>query len=121
KQAISEGRYARAQARLSELLARRPGWDEARYNLGVCEQARQRVQAAWDAFERVPAGSPWAGWSDVRRSRIALDRGRFAESEDLLLHAAARPGPARMWPRRGGDSCCCSGCKGGSTRPAAAS
>ena len=92
------GRYGSARARLNELLSRRPEWDEARYNLGVCEQARQRVQAAWDAFERVPTDSPWAGWSDVRRSRIAMDRGRFSECEDLLLRAAARPGP--HGPRR---------------------
>ncbi len=87
------GRYGTARARLSELLSRRPDWDEARYNLGVCELARQRVQAAWDAFEQVSKDSQWAGWSEVRRSRIAMDRGRFSECEELLLGAAARPGP----------------------------
>ncbi len=95
------GRYGAARARLNELLSRRPEWDEARYNLGVCEQSRQRVQAAWDAFERVPKDSPWAGWSDVRRSRIAMDRGRFSDCEDLLFRATARPGPHRAEARWG--------------------
>ena len=87
------GRYGTARAQLAELLKDRPAWDEALYHLGVCEQARRRAQAAWDAFEAVPENSPWSGWSDVRRSRIAMDRGRFAECEDLLIRAAARPGP----------------------------
>jgi tetratricopeptide (TPR) repeat protein len=82
-----------ARTHLGEVLAHRPAWDEARYHLGVCEQAGRRVQAAWDAFARVSPDSPWAGWSDVRRSRIAMDRGRFTECEDLLRRAAARPGP----------------------------
>src|SRR5579883_2385098 len=87
------GHYNMAHRRLGDVLARRPGWDEARYHLGVCEQARHRLQAAWEAFAAVAPDSPWAGWSDVRRSRIAMDRGRFAECEELLLRAAARPGP----------------------------
>ena len=93
KREIAGERFGSARVRLSELLARRPGWDEAWYNLGVCEQARQRPQAAWEAFDRVSASSDWAGWSDVRRSRIAMDRGRFAECEDLLIRAARTPGP----------------------------
>jgi tetratricopeptide (TPR) repeat protein len=89
---IDGGNYRTAHRHLSDVLARRPGWDEARYQRGVCEQAQQRAQAAWTDFERVSPTSPWAGWSDVRRSRIALDRGWLAECEELLLRAAARPG-----------------------------
>jgi tetratricopeptide (TPR) repeat protein len=90
---IDEGRFATARTRLDTLLKRRPAWDEARYNLGVCEYAQKHLQAAWDAFERVPSDSPWAGWRDVRLSRIALDRGRFSDCEDLLLRALHRSGP----------------------------
>ncbi|MFI5457798.1 MAG: FG-GAP-like repeat-containing protein [Isosphaerales bacterium] len=93
KQEMSAGRYATAQSRLVALVARRPGWDEAVYNLGVCEQARDHDKLAIEAFERVSPDSPWAGWSDVRRSRLEMDRGRFAECENLLVHAAAIPGP----------------------------
>jgi tetratricopeptide (TPR) repeat protein len=101
KREMSQGRHDRAQARLAELLARRPGWDEAWYNLGVCAQSRQQAQAAWDAFAKVPSGSPWVGWSEVRQSRIALDRGQFSACEDLLRRAAARPGPHRGEARWG--------------------
>jgi tetratricopeptide (TPR) repeat protein len=92
-QAMSEGRYASARSRLVSLLESRPGWDEAVYNLGICEQARNRADTAIAAFERVSPRSPWAGWSAVRRSRLEMDRGRFAECERLLLEAAAIPGP----------------------------
>jgi tetratricopeptide (TPR) repeat protein len=93
KHEISAGRFGKARNQLAELVARRPGWDEAVYQLGVCEQARDRSLAAIEAFERVPRGSAWAGWSDVRRSRLEMNRGRFAECERLLIRAAAVPGP----------------------------
>jgi tetratricopeptide (TPR) repeat protein len=95
------GHFGAARMRLNEILERRPTWDEARYHLGVCELARKRVQEAWDAFEKVSDGSAWAGWSEVRRSRIAMDQGRFADCEELLLRAAARPGPHRGEARWG--------------------
>jgi tetratricopeptide (TPR) repeat protein len=93
KQDMSAGRYTLARTRLAELVARRPGWDEALYQLGVCEQARNRPAAALEVLERVPPDSPWSGWSDVRRSRLEMDRGRFAECERLLRQAARLPGP----------------------------
>jgi len=93
KQEMSEGRYALARRRLTELVARRPGWGEALYHLGVCEQARHRPEAALEVFERVPPDSQWTGWSDVRRSRLEMDRGRFSECEALLRRGAQRTGP----------------------------
>src|SRR5262249_43976091 len=101
KRGVSEGRYGRAQARVSQLVVRRPGWGGGWCNVGVCEQERRQVQAAWGAFAKVPSGSPWAGWSEVRRSRIALDRGQFSASEALLRSAAARPGSHRAEARWG--------------------
>jgi tetratricopeptide (TPR) repeat protein len=89
---MSLGRYGKARGRLTDLLKRRPGWDEALYNLGVCEQSRDRTETALTAFERVPSSSLWAGWSEVRRSRLEMNRGRFAQSENLLIHASAIPG-----------------------------
>jgi tetratricopeptide (TPR) repeat protein len=89
---MKEGRYAKAWSRLSDLLARRPAWAEATYQLGVCEQARQRPEDALQAFARVPRDSEWAGWSDVRSSRLEMDRGQFARCESLLRRAAGIPG-----------------------------
>jgi enediyne biosynthesis protein E4 len=93
KNEMSAGRFGLARKRLSELVAWRPGWGEALYQLGVCEQARNRPDAAIAMFERVPPDSEWTGWSDVRRSRLEMDRGRFAECERLLRQGALRAGP----------------------------
>jgi tetratricopeptide (TPR) repeat protein len=90
---MKNDRYGIARSQLAELLARRPAWAEAAFQLGVCEQARHRSEAALEAFARVPRDSEWAGWSDVHSSRVEMDRGRFARSEDLLRSAAALPGP----------------------------
>ncbi len=89
---MKAGRYAKARSRLTDLVARRPAWGEATYQLGVCEQARGRPEAALAAFARVPRNSEQAGWSDVRSSRLEMDRGRFARCEELLLLAAATAG-----------------------------
>ena len=92
KTEMSVGRYGKARDRLKELLERRPEWDEAWYNLGVCEQTRDRTELALAALAKVSPGSDWAGWSAVRRSRLEMDRGRFAEAEKLLVRAAGIPG-----------------------------
>jgi len=89
---MNAGRYAKARSRLTELVAQRPTWGEAAYQLGVCEQARGRTEAALDALARVPRDSERAGWSDVRSSRLEMDRGRFARCEELLVLAAATAG-----------------------------
>ena len=47
----------------------------------------------WRYSSECPSGSSWSGWSDVRRSRLEMDRGRFAECERLLRQAARLPGP----------------------------
>lgn len=98
---MEQGRFGTARAALQELLAHRPGWDEAAYELGVCELARGRVQAALAAWERIPEGSPKTGWVEVRRSRIAMNEGRWTECESLLRMAAARPGGHRAEARWG--------------------
>jgi tetratricopeptide (TPR) repeat protein len=90
---MKAGRYAIARSRLSQLVARRPAWAEAIFELGVCEQVRGQAEAALAAFARVPRDSEWAGWSDVRSSRIEMDRGHFARCEELLLRANGLPGP----------------------------
>ena len=48
---MSQKRWGVARATLAEILLLRPGWDEALYELGVCEEARGRTReasAAWD-------------------------------------------------------------------------
>jgi tetratricopeptide (TPR) repeat protein len=101
RDAMREGRWTSARADLSALLKRRPGWDEALYELGVCELARGRKQAALDAWSQVPENSPLQGWILVRRSRIEMDQGRFDACESLLRLAADRAGRHRAEARWG--------------------
>src|SRR5262249_41321509 len=75
REEVSSGRYGNAREILSSLLERRPGWDEAAYELGAGEQAGGRVEAALETWEKVRQDSPLAGWVEVRRSRIELGRG----------------------------------------------
>ena len=91
----------RGATALTEVLRRRPGWDEALYELGVCEEARGRAREANEAWDQVQTGSPWAGWIEVRRALAAMDQGRFEECETLLRSAAARAGTQRAEARWG--------------------
>ncbi len=98
---ISHQRWGVARTALTEVLRRRPGWDEALYELGVCEEARGRAREANEAWDQVQTGSPWAGWIEVRRALAAMDQGRFEECETLLRSAAARAGTQRAEARWG--------------------
>jgi predicted Zn-dependent protease len=82
---VVEGRYAIARRRLAELVRRRPGWDEAHYQLGLCEEARGQAEAALAAWSRVASGSPSARKTAVARARILTNLGRFADAEEALL------------------------------------
>ncbi|WP_165233472.1 FG-GAP-like repeat-containing protein [Aquisphaera insulae] len=101
RDAMSRGHYAVARGTLASLLASRPSWDEALYELGVCEQARGRIQEATDVWARVPQGSPMRGWIEVRLSKLEMGAGRFDACERLLRSAADRPGAHRAEARWG--------------------
>jgi thioredoxin-like negative regulator of GroEL len=101
RQVMGDGRYAMARSLLDEALRLRPAWDEAAYELGVCEQARGRLSAARQAWEQVPESSPFTGWIEVRESRMEMDAGRFERCEQLLRAAAGRDGPHRAEARWG--------------------
>ena len=98
---MAQGRYALARTALIDLLDRRPRWDEAAYELGVCEAARKRPLAAIEAWAQIPETSSLSGWAQVRRSRIEMDRGRWVDCEALLRSAAGRLGPHRAEARWG--------------------
>ncbi len=81
---IDEGRLASASRRLIELSDRRPRWDEAWYQLGLCEEARAKPIPALKALTRVKPGSPIARKSAIVRARILANIGRYAEAESVL-------------------------------------
>jgi tetratricopeptide (TPR) repeat protein len=81
---LAAGRLSHARARLAELARQRPGDGEATYYLGRCEEARNDVAAALAAWERVPAGSPFATRAAVARAASLLDAGKFGKAEAIL-------------------------------------
>ena len=83
KQDLGAGRIALARVALPSSLLGDLAGTKPFINWAICEQARNRPDAALEILERIPRASPWSGWSDVRRSRIEMDRGRFTECESV--------------------------------------
>ena len=91
KQEIQAGRYGHAMRKLETLSAWKPDSDEAAYLLGVCEKARGQAQAAFQAWERIPPGSPFAARAFQGRMELLLARGRLADAETLITQAMSDP------------------------------
>jgi enediyne biosynthesis protein E4 len=85
---MANGRFGIAARKLVDLLARRPDFDKAAYLLGVCEQERGHAPAAEEAWTRVAPGSEFSQQAIQARMRLAEDRGRFADAEQLITEAA---------------------------------
>ena len=81
---VAAGRHQVARKRLLELIARRPSWGEAHYQLGLCEEARNQPDAALAAWSRVPSTSPFAVKAAIAGGRVLSNAGRFAAVEALL-------------------------------------
>jgi tetratricopeptide (TPR) repeat protein len=101
KRDLAAGRYARAHRALAELAAQWPADGEVAYQLGLCQQARGRTDAALAAWARVPTDSPFAGWAAARRARVEMSRGRLAAAEALLIQSLEHPGSHRDEARWG--------------------
>ena len=88
---VAAGDFQAAKRRLERLAWLGSKDPEVLFWVGACEEAEGNVEAALDAWGRVPRGSP--PWVDatVRRAQLALARGRFAEAETALL--AVQPPP----------------------------
>jgi enediyne biosynthesis protein E4 len=88
---MAAGRFGMAARNLDRLLAWKPGSDEAAYLLGICEQARGRIQEATAAWSRVTPGSAFAHRAILARMRLFYDSGRCADAEQLINDAAEDP------------------------------
>jgi tetratricopeptide (TPR) repeat protein len=88
---VRAGLHATAARKLAELLTWKPDSDEARYLLGLCEKARGRVQAASQAWERVPSDSKFAAPAIRGLAALQVDQGRLADAERLLTLALKDP------------------------------
>jgi predicted Zn-dependent protease len=100
KQEMRASRQGHAARKLAELLAWQPDSDEATYLLGVTEQARGQVQAAFAAWERVSPASPFSAPAIQGRMQLLLDRGRLADAEKLIIQAMSdrRADGSRLCP-----------------------
>jgi enediyne biosynthesis protein E4 len=88
---MDSGLHATAARKLSAVLARQPSSDRALYLLGACEMAQGRVQAADEAWARLPADSPFAPQGILGRLQVQMERGQLAEAERLVSNALADP------------------------------
>jgi enediyne biosynthesis protein E4 len=89
---VNADRTGQARQRLARLAARWPGRGEVEYPLGVCEAALGHIDAALDAWARVPADSPFANDAALDRARLALQHGRLAVAEESLALVLPKTG-----------------------------
>jgi tetratricopeptide (TPR) repeat protein len=92
---IRADRHATAARKMVELLAWKPDCDEAAYLLGSCERAKGRTDAAERAWSRVAPGSPFGPQAVLGRLELVMERGQFAEAEQLVDAALRDPGLER--------------------------
>jgi enediyne biosynthesis protein E4 len=88
---IEADRYGLAARNLDDLLEWKPGSDEGAYLLGACEKARNRTDAALEAWARVPPGSPYSPRAIQGRMDVHIERGRLADAEQLIKEALEDP------------------------------
>ncbi len=88
---MDHGRHGTATRKLVALLARWPDSDEALYLLGACERERRRIEAADQAWGRVPPGSPFAARAIQGRLQLQMERGRQADAERIVQAALEDP------------------------------
>lgn len=83
--------FGTARARLLELEKQYPGNGEIEYQLGICEEARERRDQAMLAWSRVPVQSPFASLAAAKRATMLTNLGRYSEAEAALDFVRGRP------------------------------
>jgi thioredoxin-like negative regulator of GroEL len=84
--------YGTAARKLTVLVERRPGWDEARYLLATTEAARGRTIAAAEVYKSIPSQSAFAPRAMLGMIALELEQGRYANAEEIVLSALKEPG-----------------------------
>jgi enediyne biosynthesis protein E4 len=88
---MAAGRHSIAGRRLTEILASKPGCDQAAYLLGVCERTRGRYRDAEIAWQRVTPGSSFSSRAISDRLSLLVDVGRLADAEYVINKVADDP------------------------------
>ena len=84
---IHRSRIHLARTRIDWLARFGMGGAELDYWLGACEEAEGKVDDALETWARITASSARHGDAVLRRTRLAIERGRFAVAEDALEQA----------------------------------
>ncbi|MFO0908030.1 MAG: FG-GAP-like repeat-containing protein [Isosphaeraceae bacterium] len=87
RQRVAQGEFAAALPDLRWLAWWRPGHAEVAYQLGLCERAAGRLDAAFAAWSRVPRNAPEYPLAALERARTEVDHGRFEPAEQMLREA----------------------------------
>ncbi len=90
---MAAGHYALARGRLLRLTTGWAGRDEACFRLGLCEEARGRLDAALAAWRQVSPRSAFAFEAALAGARALTNQGRFAAAEERLRTLARPAGP----------------------------
>ena len=88
---VANYRFGIAARKLGDLLRWRPDSDQLLYLLGLCEKQRGRADAAAEAWDRIPPSSEFGPRAIVGRIELLVDRGRFADAEQLILEMLKYP------------------------------
>jgi tetratricopeptide (TPR) repeat protein len=86
-QAQDRGAFHQARSQFARIVARWPSHGEPWLGLGLSEAAAGRIDAALDAWSRVPEGAPEAPRAALQRGILAMDHGRFTIAEEALRRA----------------------------------
>jgi enediyne biosynthesis protein E4 len=97
---MGSGLLAMARKRLTRLAEQWPGDAEVAYQLGLCEAARGRLEAALECWGRIPGDSPWAAPAAINFAQAGIQVGRVVEVERMLRTALRHPGPEAPALRR---------------------
>ena len=89
---VKGGHAKAARARLSRLTRLGLGGIEVNYWLGACDEVEGHVDRALVAWASIPPGSSRFVNATLRRSRLAIERGRLALAEEALEQASFPPG-----------------------------
>jgi tetratricopeptide (TPR) repeat protein len=95
RQEMEAGLFNLAGTRLARLATERSGQEEVAYELGRCEAARGRLDAALAAWSRIGPDSPWATPAALEFARSAVPMGRVTDAERMLRDALRRATPER--------------------------
>jgi enediyne biosynthesis protein E4 len=90
---LGAGNAVRSRERLARLAERWPAHPQVLFRLGESELACGRPDAAFQAWARIPRGSPQAAEAGIRRAQLALQSGQFTLAEEVLKDALDETGP----------------------------